>query len=255
MHLFEAAFMASIEELAANPKSYEIVAKTDQAPEPQQMPAIKIPYVKLFDEKIEQIANQILESTVTIRRGRTHGSGFVISSDGYILTNQHVVASAPEVLVVFNSGMQVPGAVIRTNKTRDVALIQIPIRGMKPLPIADSDQLSRMDQVYAIGTPLTEGLNATITKGIVSAIRTLEENNFYVQIRCRYCRRKQRWSIAQRKWQRCRYCSGEHRYQISVCWTESVYTRERCAKTAQYRINEDELITKGQHRRPLTQAI
>lgn len=115
--------------------------------------------------------DMILDGTATIRRGRQHGSGFVLDSSGFLLTNQHVVGSAAKVLVVFRNGMEIEGDVIRADKARDVALIKIPVKGLSALPIGRTATLENLAPVYAVGTPLTEALRATVTKGIVSAFR------------------------------------------------------------------------------------
>ena len=115
-----------------------------------------------------------MNSSVTIRSGAGHGSGFVIDGSGLILTNAHVVGNAEKVNIIFRSGIEVPGFVQRVNKHRDVALIKVSVGGLRPLPI-NSSSLSQAQEVYAVGTPIDEGLKATITKGIISAIRTQEK--------------------------------------------------------------------------------
>ena len=76
--------------------------------------------------------------------------------------------------IIFSSGIEVQGNVLRINKHRDVALLKINAGDLKPIPIRSSS-LNQAEEVYAIGTPMDESLKSTVTKGIVSAIRT-EEN-------------------------------------------------------------------------------
>jgi S1-C subfamily serine protease len=135
----------------------------------------------LFTKDISENIDHILKSTVTIRTGTGHGSGFLIDESGLIITNAHVVGNSKKVTVVFNSGIEVNGRVLRINKYRDVALLKIDVGGLKTLPISHNS-LNLAEEVFAIGTPLKEGLKSTITKGIVSASRIQEDTGLkYIQ--------------------------------------------------------------------------
>lgn len=98
---------------------------------------------------------------------RSQGSGFIVSSDGHILTNQHVVKDAGEILVILNDGKEFIAKVIGQDPNTDVALIKIDAVNLPALTFADSDDLEIGQWVAAIGNPL--GLQATVTAGIVSA--------------------------------------------------------------------------------------
>ncbi|GAB2911176.1 Do family serine endopeptidase [Paralcaligenes sp. KSB-10] len=102
----------------------------------------------------------------TVPRGV--GSGFFISSDGYILTNNHVVADSNGIFVTLTDGKEYKAKVIGTDPRTDVALIKIDAKNMPPLPIGDSNQIKKGQWVLAIGSPF--GLDSTVTAGIVSAI-------------------------------------------------------------------------------------
>ena len=115
--------------------------------------------------------NKIKSNIVTIRIGTGHGSGFLIGANGYILTKAHVVGDAKFVQVLTNSGIEIQGDVIKRNKARDVALVKIPISSKFSLKI-DTELPDIATEVYAVGTPINESLNTTVTKGIVSAIRS-----------------------------------------------------------------------------------
>lgn len=106
------------------------------------------------------------EQERTVPRGV--GSGFIISEDGYILTNDHVVARANGVFVTLTSGKEYKAEIIGTDPRTDVALIKIDAKGLVPLPIGDSNTLKKGQWVLAIGSPF--GLDSTVTSGIVSAI-------------------------------------------------------------------------------------
>ncbi|PSM45966.1 serine protease [Chroococcidiopsis sp. CCALA 051] len=95
------------------------------------------------------------------------GSGFIISSDGRILTNAHVVEGADEVTVVLREGRSFAGKVIGADKVTDVAVIDIEANGLPTVEPANSDNIVVGQWAIAIGNPL--GLNNTVTQGIVSA--------------------------------------------------------------------------------------
>jgi len=99
---------------------------------------------------------------------RSLGSGIVISSDGYILTNNHVVENASKIIVKFNSEKEYTAEIIGTDPPTDVALIKIEAEGLAFLETADSDKVRVGDQVMAIGNPF--GVGQTVTLGIVSAL-------------------------------------------------------------------------------------
>lgn len=96
------------------------------------------------------------------------GSGFIISQDGYILTNTHVVEGANGIFVTMTDGKEYKAKIVGTDARTDVALIKIEATGLKPLPIGDSKTLRKGQWVLAIGSPF--GLESTVTSGIVSAI-------------------------------------------------------------------------------------
>ncbi|MFA5663504.1 DegQ family serine endoprotease [Castellaniella sp.] len=102
----------------------------------------------------------------TVPRGI--GSGFVISKDGYVLTNNHVVNNANDIFVTMTDGTEYTAKVIGTDARTDIALLKIDADGLKPLPIGDSDELKKGQWVLAIGSPF--GLDSTVTAGIISAI-------------------------------------------------------------------------------------
>ena len=95
------------------------------------------------------------------------GSGVIISADGYIVTNNHVVAGADELTVTLNDNREFSARIIGTDETTDLALIKIEGKNLPAITIASSDDLKVGEWVLAVGNPL--GLNNTVTAGIVSA--------------------------------------------------------------------------------------
>lgn len=103
------------------------------------------------------------------------GSGVIISADGYIVTNNHVVDGADELTVSLNDNKEYSARIIGTDKTTDLALIKIDGKNLPAIAIANSDNVRVGEWVLAVGNPL--GLNNTVTAGIISAkARTLGAN-------------------------------------------------------------------------------
>ncbi|WP_296144811.1 S1C family serine protease [uncultured Corynebacterium sp.] len=146
-----------------NQNSLEAPVKKERTPAP--------------DGSVEKVAESVLPAVVSIevatRKGGAEGSGSIISADGMVLTNHHVVAEAggegAEMRVTLNDGTKHPAKFIASDVNTDVAVIQI--EGVKDLPtiqFGDSSDLAVGQSVVAIGSPL--GLSATVTTGIVSAL-------------------------------------------------------------------------------------
>ena len=130
------------------------VAKDDQPRLQGQMPEI-------FRELLEQRQRPV-------RPSRTMGSGFVISDDGYILTNHHVVDKAEEIQVQFADRSEYTATIIGSDRRSDLALLKIDAKNLPSLKFAESDSTKVGAWVLAIGSPF--GLDYSVTAGIVSAI-------------------------------------------------------------------------------------
>jgi len=120
-----------------------------------------------------------------LRRGRpapqeavknSLGSGVIVSKEGHILTNHHVVANVDQVMVQLNDGREpFPARVIGGDETADIAVIKIDATGLRPLPLGDSDNVKVGQFVFAVGNPF--GLQETVTKGIISATGRVTDEN------------------------------------------------------------------------------
>ncbi len=97
------------------------------------------------------------------------GSGFIVSSDGYILTNNHVVEGAEQVTVRLLDRREFKAKVVGTDPNTDVAVVKIDAKNLPPVALGNSDDARVGEWVLAIGNPLGEGLTFTVTSGIVSA--------------------------------------------------------------------------------------
>ncbi len=100
---------------------------------------------------------------------RGSGSGFIVSADGYILTNNHVVEGADKVRVRLLDRREFDARVVGADPTTDVAVIKIDATGLVPMPFGNSDQARVGEMVLAIGNPLGDNLTFSVTSGIVSA--------------------------------------------------------------------------------------
>ncbi len=116
-------------------------------------------------------------SVVLILAGGGHGSGFLISSDGYLMTAEHVVGADRTVKIRWSDGLETSGEVIRSDRRRDVALIKADPRGRSPLALR-REAPQPGDTVFAIGAPIKLELQSTVTRGVASANRIMDGFSF-----------------------------------------------------------------------------
>jgi len=138
-------------------------------------PASGAKQVERPEGSVAAIAAAALPSVVSIEvraeQGVATGSGMILKADGYILTNNHVVAEAAsgaDVTVTFSDGHEQSAELVGATPDYDLAVIRVEERGLEPLVLGDSDDVVVGDSVLAVGSPL--GLEATVTTGIVSAL-------------------------------------------------------------------------------------
>lgn len=105
----------------------------------------------------------------TERKTQSLGSGVIVDAQrGYVITNNHVIKNAVEIIVTLRDGRKFKAELVGTDPETDVAVLKIPSQDLKDLPVADSDRLRVGDFVVAIGNPFNFG--QTVTSGIVSAL-------------------------------------------------------------------------------------
>ena len=104
------------------------------------------------------------------REQRAGGSGVIISGDGYIVTNTHVLDGAKAVTVTTSDGTEYTGKLVGADAVSDIAVLKIEAQGLTPAEFGDSSSLQVGDDVVSIGNPLGEQLRWTMTNGIISAI-------------------------------------------------------------------------------------
>lgn len=101
------------------------------------------------------------------QEGRGSGSGVIISGDGYIVTNNHVIQDASEIEVILNDNSKYTATVVGTDPSTDIAVLKIKAKGLKAIPLGNSDDMHVGEWVLAVGNPFN--LTSTVTAGIVSA--------------------------------------------------------------------------------------
>jgi serine protease Do len=138
---------------------------------------LKFERVKLLAEPLTKNITKLRTAVATIVSDRGSGSGFFVNKDGYLLTNQHVVGSSKFVKVKLSTGRDLIGEVTRSDKARDIALIKTEQIAVQPMGIRDSEP-NIGEEVYVLGSPLGDKFNTTLTKGILSGYRTMNEQRY-----------------------------------------------------------------------------
>lgn len=121
--------------------------------------------------------NDFMKSGVTIKVDEGHGSGVIISEDGYIATAYHVIANSKKIEILFNSGAKGVARIVRTNMESDLALLKVDTTGLMPLPMNNGEPELGID-VWAIGTPKTVELGQSLAKGILSGLRKANDISY-----------------------------------------------------------------------------
>jgi serine protease Do len=140
------------------------ISATKRTTQAQENPFSDDPFFRrFFGEEFERRFKQPRE-----RQEQGLGSGVIVSDDGYIVTNNHVVEQADELMVLLGDKRKFPAKLIGTDPKTDLAVIKIDATGLATLPWGDSITLEVGELVLAVGNPF--GLNQTVTMGIISAV-------------------------------------------------------------------------------------
>ena len=129
---------------------------------------------EIFRQAISAVV--LVETNARSSRSRGFGSGFVVGSDGVVVTNRHVLTGARDVSIKLNDGSTYPVTGVYFDPQRDVCLLKADAHGLPVLSLADSDSVSVGEKVYTIGSPL--GLTFTFSDGMISGKRVLKDNKF-----------------------------------------------------------------------------
>ncbi len=175
--LFLAAFRENARDLMSDSGFQKVLRQPAQAVPQQQASATDPLQFAPAGKDVPKSPPQAVQAVVLVQTSEGHGSGFLISPEGYILTNHHVVGSDRSVRVRWADGTDGIAQVLRSDRRRDVALI----RATPPPGQALALHLAlpgQGEQVFAIGAPLDPGLQGTLTRGIVSANRLMDGRPF-----------------------------------------------------------------------------
>jgi serine protease Do len=168
------SFALNVRELAANADFRTALNSSKPITNDILLPGqqSKIPLAGSLKAAKRPIADAVA-SVVTILTGSGTGSGDLVSNDGYMLTNAHVVGNEKQVRVRWSDGIETVAEVVRVAKDRDIALIKTSSRDRDPLPLKRGP-VTPGARVYAIGSPKGQEYQGTVSSGIVSATRVFE---------------------------------------------------------------------------------
>ena len=162
-------------------ETQSIGSQTSSTPAPVSTTTAAKPIAAIYDQACNEVVGITTEVTYTNFFGQTSssavsGSGFIVSPDGYILTNYHVIEYAYKgnyaVTVMLHDGTRYEASIVGVEDCNDIAVLKIDASGLDPVTFGDSDKLSVGDDVYAVGNPLGE-LEFSMTTGHVSALDRL----------------------------------------------------------------------------------
>mmetsp|Transcript_24614 Transcript_24614/g.31534 ORF Transcript_24614/g.31534 Transcript_24614/m.31534 type:complete len:473 (+) Transcript_24614:109-1527(+) len=151
--------------------------KSEQTPTSMLPPGLEIPEGSGIDDFFKKFFEGPNGMPPSPRESESLGSGFVLSDDGYILTNHHVIRDAEEIIVRFSDRTEMEAELLGSDERSDVALIKVDATGLKSVKLGDSNKLKVGEWVLAIGSPF--GFDYSATAGIVSALgRSLPSDSY-----------------------------------------------------------------------------
>lgn len=151
--------------------------KNEQTPTSMLPPGLEIPEGSGIDDFFKKFFEGPNGMPPSPRESESLGSGFVLSDDGFILTNHHVIKDAEEIIVRFSDRTEVEAELLGSDERSDVALLKVDTTGLKSVKLGDSNELKVGEWVLAIGSPF--GFDYSATAGIVSALgRSLPSDSY-----------------------------------------------------------------------------
>lgn len=151
--------------------------KNEQTPASMLPPGLDLPEGSGIDDFFKKFFDGPGGMPPTPRESESLGSGFVLSSDGFILTNHHVIKDAEEIIVRFSDRTEMEAELLGSDERSDVALLKVDAKGLKAVKLGDSNKLKVGEWVLAIGSPF--GFDYSATAGIVSALgRSLPSDSY-----------------------------------------------------------------------------
>ena len=163
-----------------NDLSLALTTLNSQVSQQQSSFEEQITLLKSSQGDFSGIVTEAVKSVVTVRTDKSLGSGFIVDTRGYVVTNYHVIAGARQIAVATHDRRLISATLIGTDTFRDLALLKID-ESYPALPLGNSDKLQVGNKVIAIGNPL--GLSFTVTEGIISGLNREGPNGLeeYIQ--------------------------------------------------------------------------
>lgn len=144
------------------------------------------------DDAVSKIVENVSPSVVTLignysysqtidqyNNPTVHGSGVIYKTNGYIITNAHVVEDIKNLTVVFSDGTLLPGKVLFSDEKADLAIVKADKLGLKPISFADASGVVSGRTAIALGTPISLSMRNTVTKGIISGTDVSMDDSYY----------------------------------------------------------------------------
>lgn len=122
----------------------------------------------------KEMLSALVKAVATVQTSDGHGSSFLITNDGYLITNQHVVSNESLVKVKFEQGFTLDAQAVKTNKDFDLALLKVQATDLPALSIGDDKGLMLGEEIFAIGTLMETTLSQSVSHGILSGRRDIE---------------------------------------------------------------------------------
>jgi serine protease Do len=172
------AFADAAQRLAGS-SAYLAIVDPPAAPpaDASKVVRVRVHRAKAFGGEMKTNVALIKQAVATVTANRGTGSGFIISDDGIVLTAEHVVSGSKFAKVLTAAGKECYGEVVASSKQRDLAVIRLDCGPLPSLPLGPDKMVEGAD-VYAVGTPLSDKLQFSVTKGVVSGIRTVDTLEF-----------------------------------------------------------------------------
>jgi serine protease Do len=163
--------------LLADPRFVEQATRRATASSVPSAPDMAIATKPAAGARVQDRMPALQSAVATVFAGNASGSGFYVAAEGYLLTNQHVVGDAKFVKVRLATGRELLGEVVRSVASRDIALVKTDTVTLAPFELSDSEPKVG-DEVYALGSPFGETFASSVTRGVVSGFRDVEQQRW-----------------------------------------------------------------------------
>ncbi len=171
------ALADAVERLSAQDGYRRAIDPPAAAADTARVARLRIKRAKAFSGDVKNNMESIKKAVGTVTANKGFGTGFVISEDGTVLTAEHVVSGSRFAKVTTAAGKECYGEVVASSKPRDLALLKLDCTGLLALPLGH-DKIAEGAEVFAIGTPLSEKLGFSVTRGVVSGVRKVDDLDY-----------------------------------------------------------------------------